>query len=82
VSKVPVHRLTEALDRLLGLYKDQRQPEEDLGAFFRRIPPATATDALKDLAQLLPNETTAEDYVDLAESQAFAPEVMDGECSA
>ena len=82
VSKVPVHRLTDALDRLLGLYKARREGEEELGAFFRRIPPAMATDALKDLAQLLPNETTDNDFVDLGETQAFAPEVMDGECSA
>ncbi len=38
VSKVPVHRLTDAVDRLLDLYKGQRQPDEELGAFFRRIP--------------------------------------------
>jgi sulfite reductase beta subunit-like hemoprotein len=82
VSKVPVHRLTDALDRLLGLYKAKREGEEELGAFFRRIPPALATEALKDLAQLLPNETTDDDFVDLGETQAFAPEVMDGECSA
>ena len=82
VSKVPVHRLTDAVDRLLGLYQTQHLPEENLGAFFRRIPPATATEALKDLAQLLPNEATDQDFVDLAETQAFSPEVMDGECSA
>jgi sulfite reductase beta subunit-like hemoprotein len=82
VSKVPVHRLTEAVDRLLDLYRAQRAPEEELGAFFRRIPPASATEVLKDLAQLLPNEATEADFIDLAESQAFAPEVMDGECSA
>ena len=82
VSKVPVHRLTDALDRLLGLYKAKREGEEELGTFFRRIPPAMATEVLKDLAQLLPNETTDEDFVDLGETQAFAPEVMDGECSA
>jgi sulfite reductase (NADPH) hemoprotein beta-component len=82
VSKVPVHRLADALDRLVGLYKAKREGEEELGAFFRRIPPAMATDALKDLAQLLPNETTDNDFVDLGETQAFAPEVMDGECSA
>ena len=82
VSKVPVHRLTDAVDRLLGLYKEKREGEEELGAFFRRIPPAMATDALKDLALLLPNETTDQDFVDLGETQAFAPEVMDGECSA
>jgi sulfite reductase (NADPH) hemoprotein beta-component len=82
VSKVPVHRLTDALDRLLDLYRSNREGNEELGAFFRRVPPTMATDALKDLAQLLPNETTDEDFVDLAETHAFAPEVMDGECSA
>ena len=35
---------------------EQREGEEELGAFFRRVPPALATEALKDLAQLLPNE--------------------------
>jgi hypothetical protein len=82
VSKVPVHRLTDAVERLLGLYKAKREGQEELGTFFRRIPPAMATDVLKDLAQLLPNETTDQDFVDLGETQAFAPEVMDGECSA
>src|SRR5687768_1745395 len=82
VSKVPVHRLTDALDRLLDLYLAQRQDNEELGAFFRRIPPAAATEVLKDLASLLPTETTDQDFVDLGESQVFAPEVMDGECSA
>jgi sulfite reductase beta subunit-like hemoprotein len=82
VSKVPVNRLSDALDRLLNLYRDHRQGEEELGAFFRRVPPAMATDALKDLAQLLPNEVTEGDLIDLGENQAFNPEVMDGECSA
>jgi len=82
VSKVPVHRLTDALDRLLGLYRDHRQGDEELGMFFRRVPPSMATDALKDLAILLPNEATDQDFIDLAETRAFTPEVMDGECSA
>jgi sulfite reductase (NADPH) hemoprotein beta-component len=82
VSKVPVHRLTDALDRLLDLYRAQRQGDEELGAFFRRVPPSMATDALRDLATLLPNEATDQDFIDLAETQAFTPEVMDGECSA
>jgi sulfite reductase (NADPH) hemoprotein beta-component len=82
VSKVPVHRLTEAIDRLLDLYREKREPNEELGAFFRRIPSEVATDALKSLALLLPTETTDQDFVDLGESQAFNPEVLDGECSA
>jgi sulfite reductase (NADPH) hemoprotein beta-component len=82
VSKVPVNRLTAALDRLLDLYKEQRNGEEDLGAFFRRISPALATARLKDLGDLLPTEVTPEDYIDLGESQAFNPEVMEGECAS
>ena len=82
VSKVPAHRMTDVVDRLLDLYKAQHLADEDLGAFFRRLPPATATEALKDLAQLLPAEATEQDFIDLGETQAFAPEVMDGECSA
>jgi hypothetical protein len=82
VSKIPVHRLTDAVDRLLALYREQRQGEENLGAFFRRVPPSLSTEALKDLAQLLPNEMTDGDLIDLGEHQAFNPEVMDGECSA
>ncbi len=82
VAKIPVHRLVDATDRLLDLYRTRRQGEEDLGAFFRRLPPAAATEALKDLALLLPNDLTDTDLVDLGENQVFNPEVMDGECSA
>ena len=82
VSKVPVNRLADALDRLLDLYRSKREGNEELGAFFRRVPASLATDALKDLALLLPNEITDQDFIDLGETHAFAPEVMDGECSA
>jgi sulfite reductase beta subunit-like hemoprotein len=82
IGKVPVHRLTAAVDRLLDLYREQRVGDEDLGVFFRRIPPAMATERLKDLSDVTPTALVDEDYIDLGESQAFAPEVMDGECSA
>ena len=71
-----------ALDRLLDLYKEQRQGDENLGAFFRRVSPAVATARLKDLGDLLPNEIAPEDYIDLGETQAFNPEVMEGECAS
>jgi sulfite reductase (ferredoxin) len=83
VAKIPVHRLTEALDRLLALYRDEREgPDEDLGAFFRRVPPARATAVLSSLAELVPTAMTDLDYVDLGEDRAFSPEVMDGECAS
>jgi sulfite reductase (NADPH) hemoprotein beta-component len=82
VSKVPVHRLTDTLDRLVGLYRAGRQEDESLGAFFRRLSPALATEALRDLAELQPGDTTPDDFIDLGESQTFTPEVMDGECAS
>ena len=82
VSKVPVRRMTTALDRLLTLYRDRREPNESLGAFYRRIPADTVTGALKDLAQMLPTEPTTEDFIDLGETQAFETVVMEGECAS
>ncbi len=82
VSKVPVNRLTDALDRLIGLYRQDRVAAESLGAFFRRVGPAAATDALKDLAEVVPGELEPQDYIDLGETEAFTPEVMDGECAS
>ena len=82
VSKIPVHRLTAAVERLLTLYKDGRDDGESLGAFFRRIAPETATNALKDLARMRPDEPTTEDFVDLGETSAFEMVVMEGECAS
>ena len=80
---IPVRRMPVAVERLIALYREQRSsPEEELGAFFRRIPAVTVADRLKDLADLLPGDITADDYVDLGESQAFEPMILDGECSA
>jgi hypothetical protein len=83
VSKVPVHRLTDAVDRLLDLYRAQRNGDENLGAFFRRIPPAVATEALRDLAQAAAQRSHRSGIsIDLGETQVFAPEVMGRRCSA
>ena len=83
VAKVPARRIVEAAGRLVDLYREQRESDtEDLGAFYRRIQPSIATDRLKDLVELNANDTTPDDFIDLGESQAFDPVVMDGECSA
>ena len=82
-AKVPVRRMPEAVERLIGLYTEQRSSaDEELGAFFRRIPAVTVSDRLKDLVDLTPGDITPDDYVDLGESQAFEPMILDGECSA
>jgi len=83
VAKVPARRIVEAAGRLVDLYREQRENDsEDLGAFYRRIQPSVVTERLKDLAELNANATSPDDFIDLGESQAFDPVVMDGECSA
>src|SRR5882762_6261023 len=45
VAKIPARRITDAVERLIDLYREQRDGEsENLGAFFRRIAPAVATE--------------------------------------
>jgi sulfite reductase (NADPH) hemoprotein beta-component len=83
VAKIPARRIVEATARLVELYREQRTSDtEELGAFYRRIQPSVAAERLKDLAELNATETTSDDFIDLGESQAFDPVVMDGECSA
>jgi sulfite reductase beta subunit-like hemoprotein len=82
VSKIPVRRLTSAIDRLLALYQERREPGESLGGFYRRVPPMLATEALRDLAALQADETTEQDLIDLGDTQAFETVVMEGECAS
>ena len=67
---------------MLALYKARRQDGETLGAFYRRLPPAEATEVLMDLAAMAPDEAQPAEFFDLGENREFAPEVMEGECSA
>jgi sulfite reductase beta subunit-like hemoprotein len=82
VAKVPARRCSEAVDRLVGLYRAERQEDESLAAFMRRADVAQLKAALSDLEALSEETAGASDFIDLAEEHAFTPEVMDGECSA
>jgi sulfite reductase beta subunit-like hemoprotein len=82
IAKIPARRCSEAVDRLTTMYTTRRRGDETLAEFMRTADTATLKAALADLEVL--NEATAEatDFIDLGEQEAFAPEVMDGECSA
>jgi sulfite reductase (NADPH) hemoprotein beta-component len=81
-AKVPARRCADAVDRLVQLYRDSRAPDESPIGFFRRVDLAVVKSALADLERMAPEEASAEDFIDLAETSAFQPEVMEGECSA
>lgn len=81
-AKVPARRMTVALERLLDLYLQDRTAGESATSFFGRVDVARVKSVLADLEQLTTQSATADDFVDLAETGEFNPEIQEGECSA
>jgi sulfite reductase (NADPH) hemoprotein beta-component len=81
-AKIPARRLTDALERLIALYLKERAPGESATAFFMRVDVARVKEALADLERLTLQEAQPDDFVDLAETTEFKPEIQEGECSA
>jgi sulfite reductase (NADPH) hemoprotein beta-component len=82
VAKVPARRCPEAVERLVAVYQAERHLDEGLAAFMRRADLGRLKAALSDLEPITEDTADASDFIDLAEDKAFAPEVLDGECSA
>jgi sulfite reductase (NADPH) hemoprotein beta-component len=82
VAKVPVRRIPDAVERLVGIYAREREEGEGAGAFFARVDLDRLKVELADLERFTAADAVSDDFVDLGESQEFAPVVMDGECSA
>jgi sulfite reductase beta subunit-like hemoprotein len=80
-AKVPARRVDRALERLLEWYVRDRRPDESAPAFFRRAQVSDVKRLLADLEAFDPNDAGEDDYVDLAETLAFVPEVGEGECA-
>lgn len=81
-AKVPARRGPAVVERLIGLYNDERLEGESAPAFFARVDLARVKTLLADLEQLTAEDALPADFVDLGEDVEFAPEVMAGECSA
>jgi len=80
-AKVPARRMTQVVDRLLGLYRDEKQADEKPEAFFRRVDAAKVKALLLDLETMTPEDALPQDFIDLAEDREFVPEIMEGECA-
>jgi sulfite reductase (NADPH) hemoprotein beta-component len=80
-AKVPGRRIAQALDRLVKLYGEERQPGEGAPAFFGRLPLDRASKLLADLAEISPTTLTRDDLVDVGEQHEYKTDTMDGECA-
>jgi sulfite reductase (NADPH) hemoprotein beta-component len=81
-AKIPARRIPEALERLIALYQREKEEGESAPSFFQRVDILRVGGELHDLQRFTAEDAVPLDYVDLAETGEFAPEVMDGECSA
>src|SRR4029077_7124735 len=81
-AKIPARRIPEAVERLIALYAGERADGEAATAFFARVDLGAVKARLADLEALRPGDALPADFIDLAEAEEFAPEVMAGECSA
>jgi len=81
-AKIPARRAPEAVERLVALFQQERHDGERLADCLRRVDAARVKALLADLEKLTEADALPEDFIDLAEDHAFAPEVLDGECSA
>jgi sulfite reductase (NADPH) hemoprotein beta-component len=81
-AKIPARRVPRAIERLVALYEADRNEGETITSFFGRVELLAVKRALADLEMLDESTATADDFVDLGETQAFAPDAKEGECAA
>jgi sulfite reductase (NADPH) hemoprotein beta-component len=81
-AKVPARRVPAAVERLIALYRAEREPGESAREFLARVEVSRVKQALADLEALSEADALPEDYVDLGEDHTFQLEAMEGECSA
>jgi sulfite reductase (NADPH) hemoprotein beta-component len=80
-AKVPARRMPQVVERLIDLYARDRLAGESATEFFARIELDLVRNELADLERLRPGDAVPADFIDLEEVNAFAPEVMEGECA-
>ncbi len=81
-AKIPARRLPDAVERLIGLYAAEHAEAESATTFFARLDVERVKTLLADLEELQAADAQPDDFIDLAETAEFKPEILDGECSA
>ena len=82
VGKLPVRRGAQAIDRVLALWRRQRQADEPLAAFLGRVSVDAVRAELADLFEIGEATAAADDFVDLGQQAPFTVAAGEGECAA
>jgi len=81
-AKIPARRIPVVVERLIDLYAREKSEGESAPEFFARVDLDLVKATIGGLERLDATAATPADFVDLGEVGEFAPEIMDGECSA
>ncbi len=81
-AKIPARRVPQAIERIIALYTAGKIAGESITTFLTRVDVPLVKRTLADLDFLDEASASAVDYVDLAESVAFTPEMTEGECAS
>ncbi|MBM3772590.1 MAG: nitrite/sulfite reductase [Acidimicrobiia bacterium] len=81
-AKIPARRIPQAVERLINLYAIEKSANESAPTFFARVDLKRVQRELLDLQNFTEADAVPLDFVDLAETGEYTPEVMEGECSA
>ena len=73
-ARIPARRIPEALDRVLAIYRAEKEVGETATAYFQRVDVARLREALRDLETLTPETAREEDFVDLGEPESAPSE--------
>ena len=79
--KLPARRVGKAVERLLRLYLDHREPGEEALDYFRRVEDSVVKEAVADLTKLDEESATPEDFLDLGQTEEFVVAIGAGECA-
>lgn len=84
IGKIPARSGPLAIERLLELWRSERQPDEPLQQFYARIPIDRVRRALVELLEVDERSLTPNDYIDLGQAAPFtvAETEAEGECAA
>jgi hypothetical protein len=82
IAKIPARRAPIAVERLTALYAAEHKADETAAVFFNRMDLTRLKLLVADLEPLSVETSTPEDFIDLAETHAFAPETTEGECAS
>lgn len=81
VISIPAKLIPEAVQRVIGFYREQRSEGESFYQWIDRVTPASMKDKFNDLRDVPELATAPEIYKDWGQSAQFKLQVGEGECA-